>query len=328
MAHIYKLDSGRWRAQIALRGRRKSLSFATKTAASAWAAREEAAILDGTASLWPLKTLADAIDRYEREVTPGKGAQKYERVVFGIVRRDHADLCGKVLHQITPDDLAAWRDARAAAVSGSTVVRESHLLRNVWTVAARQWRWTPEPSPWRHLTLPAANPPRERINGWREIRVMLRRLNYFTGRAPASKMEEVAYAWLIALRTAMRAGEVLSITPQTADLGARVVTLHRHKTAHITGRARRVPITRQAARLIHLCPQFTVSSASLDALFRKARVMCGLEGFTFHDSRATALTLLSRRVDILTLSKISGHRNIKQLQVYYRESEAQIAARL
>jgi integrase len=166
------------------------------------------------------------------------------------------------------------------------------------------------------------------LNGWREIRAMLRRLNYLTSRPPGTVMEEVAYAWLIALRTGLRAAEVRLITPQTTDLAARVVTLHDHKTKHLTGRARHVPINRQAARLITLCPEFTVKAGSLDALFRKARDACGLAGFTFHDSRATALTLLSRRVDILTLQRISGHRDINQLTVYYRESSASIAARL
>lgn len=328
MAYIYKLPSGRWRAQIALKGVRASQSFATKGAAQAWASREEAAILDGKASLWPAKTVAQALERYEREVTPGKRSQKFEGITFAATLRDYPELCSKVMHQVTTADLAEWRDSRLQKVSGSTVVRQITLLRNVWTVAAKEWKWTPYPSPWRDLRIPPHNPPRERINNWREIRVMLRRLNYVTGKPPASLMEQVAYAWLIALRTAMRASEVRSITPQSVDLQARVVVLTNHKTKAITGRARRVPINRQAARLIALCPQFTVSAGSLDSLFRKARDRAGLDGFTFHDSRATALTLLSRRVDILTLQRISGHRNINQLTVYYRESDASIAARL
>jgi integrase len=141
-------------------------------------------------------------------------------------------------------------------------------------------------------------------------------------------MEQVAYAWLIALRTALRASEVRSITPASVDLVGRVVRLEHHKTSHLTGRARTVPISKQAARLIALCPALPVSAGSLDALFRKARDSAGLAGFTFHDSRATALTLLSKRVDVLTLARISGHRDLNQLQVYYRESAASIAARL
>jgi hypothetical protein len=32
----------------------------------------------------------------------------------------------------------------------------------------------------------------------------------------------------------------------------------------------------------------------------------GLEGFTFHDSRGTALTRMSRKLDVLELAKVSG----------------------
>jgi integrase len=252
----------------------------------------------------------------------------FEGVVIRTTLRDFPELCAMPLHAISTQDLAAWRDKRVAEVSGSTVVRYAALLRNVWTVAAREWGWCGEPSPWRSLKLPAHNPPRERIPSWREVRAVVRRLNYISGNPPTSIMQQVAYAWLISLRTGMRASEVRSIKPETTDLAARVVTLPTHKTQHITGRARRVPITKQAARLIALCPSFTVSARSLDALFRKARDSAGLDGFTFHDGRALALTLLSRRVDVLTLSRISGHRDLRVLQTYYREADSAIAARL
>ena len=72
-----------------------------------------------------------------------------------------------------------------------------------------------------------------------------------------------------------------------------------------------------------------IAKADADALFRKARARAGLSGFTFHDSRATALTRLSRQVDVMTLARISGHRDLALLlRVYYRETPAQIAARL
>lgn len=328
MAYIYRLPSGLWRAQVAKRGLRKSQSFATKAAATAWATREETAILDGTASKWPAKTLADAINRYEKEVTPSKGSAVFERVAFGVIRREAPELCSKLLHTITAADIAAWRDGRAKHCSGSTVIRYAAILRNVWTVAAREWLWIPEPTPWRQVRLPQHNPPRLRVNGWREIRTQLRALNYFTGRAPETKTEEVGYAWLIALRTGLRVAEVLRISPETFDAHKRVLRLDEHKTKRATGRPRFVPISRQAARLIACCPEFTVTARSLDALFRKARGQAGLEGFTFHDSRATALTLLSRRVDVLTLQRISGHKNLNELLTYYRESDEAIASRL
>ena len=54
-----------------------------------------------------------------------------------------------------------------------------------------------------------------------------------------------------------------------------------------------------------------------------------IEGLTFHDSRATALTHLARKVDVLTLAKISRHKDLSLLNnVYYREKADQIAARI
>ena len=71
-----------------------------------------------------------------------------------------------------------------------------------------------------------------------------------------------------------------------------------------------------------------MSSAVLDALFRKARDRLLIKDLHFHDSRAEALTRLSRKVDVLTLAKISGHKDLRILQGYYRETAEQIAARL
>ncbi|WP_454765528.1 tyrosine-type recombinase/integrase [Cupriavidus campinensis] len=65
------------------------------------------------------------------------------------------------------------------------------------------------------------------------------------------------------------------------------------------------------------------------ALFRKVRAKLLIDDLHFHDSRAEALTRLSRRVDVMTLAKISGHKDLRILQsTYYRESAADIAARL
>lgn len=49
-------------------------------------------------------------------------------------------------------------------------------------------------------------------------------------------------------------------------------------------------------------------------------------GKTFHDARASALTWLARRVDVLVLARISGHRDISLLhRVYYRATAAELA---
>ena len=71
-----------------------------------------------------------------------------------------------------------------------------------------------------------------------------------------------------------------------------------------------------------------MSARNLDANFRKYRERAGVEGITFHDTRHLAITRLSKRLDVLALARMTGHRDLKQLQRYYNESAEELAGRL
>ena len=73
---------------------------------------------------------------------------------------------------------------------------------------------------------------------------------------------------------------------------------------------------------------FTITSASLDALFRKAKTSKGYQNLHFHDSRANAITMLSRKLEVLDLARMIGHRDIKNLMIYYRKSASDMASQL
>ena len=76
-------------------------------------------------------------------------------------------------------------------------------------------------------------------------------------------------------------------------------------------------------------PAFTVGANEGSVLFSKLCRELLIEGLTFHDARATALTHLAKRVDVLTLAKISRHKDLSLLSnVYYRERAETIAARI
>jgi integrase len=330
MAHIKRTESG-WRVQIERQGVRKSQTFPNKATATAWAAQEEAAILAGKWGQFPARTVSDAFTRYEREVSANKRGSREEGLRFEAIRRDFPELCAKILSAVKTPDLVEWRDARLKVVTKGTVQRDINLLRNVWSVASREWHWCGE-SPWTALKMPGDNPARSQRIPWQDIRRLVRWLGYRTGKRPTTKYQEVAWAFLIALRTAMRAGEIMGLTRQAIDLEAGVVRLGAHKTLETSG-TRYVPLTRHGKRLLGLLcasePLWTIRAASLDTLFRKARDACLLGDIHFHDSRAEALTLLSRKMDVMTLARISGHRDLRTLMSsYYRESASQIAARL
>lgn len=301
----------KWRAEVNRSGQRLSRVFATKREAQAWALETDArAQLRATG--W--RTFAEAAGKYQREVSARKPGERWELLR---INNFVAHFGSRALGDLDAPDIAAWRDERLKTVSGSTVLREVNLLRHILHTARDEWRWM-ENDPFRGVKLPQEAQPRHQRWRWQQIRRVLR-----AGQASGPKTREVVDAFHIALRTGMRLQEVLA-APGGFDKARRVVVLARTKTG---GRAE-VPVGRIAARLLER-PAFTVAPNEASTLFAKLTRQQLIDGLTFHDARATALTLLARRVDVLTLAKISRHKNLSLLMnTYYRESADEIAARL
>lgn len=95
------------------------------------------------------------------------------------------------------------------------------------------------------------------------------------------------------------------------------------------GFARTIPLSSMAVKILkHLesvknegnPTVFQVKSGSHDVIFCKMKELAGLadEDLHFHDTRREALSRLAKKVDVMTLAKISGHRDIKiLLNIYY-----------
>lgn len=342
MASISKYKDG-YRAYVTVGGKRTTKTFGTKREATAWAAAEETtARKRNSLPETELHTVREMLVRYSQEVSPTKKGARPEQLRINALLRNFPLLADKKLADVRTPDLAAWRDARLAgfhgpdgkrvrAVSSASVLRDIAWLSNAFKFAKNEWHWIAH-NPFEGLRPPSSPPPRDRRVLPSEVKRLCRRLGYVTGKAPETKQQQVALAFLVGLRSGMRAGEILSLSNTNLNLNKRTATVQ-HKTQHLTGRPRVVPLTGKAARLLRPVANraqcFTVSSASLDALFRKARDQLLIDGLHFHDSRAEALTRLSRKVDVMTLAKISGHKDLSILQnTYYRESAEQIAARL
>jgi integrase len=72
-------------------------------------------------------------------------------------------------------------------------------------------------------------------------------------------------------------------------------------------------------------PMFMLKADSLSKLFSKVCAMCLIDDLHFHDSRHEAITRLAKIINVLDLARMTGHRDIKQLQTYYNESAHNIA---
>ncbi len=307
MASIRKYRD-KWRAEVQRHGIRASHVADTKREAQTWALAKEAELdrLKGSGG----KTLGDAVGDYVKTVSQTKSKPEWEEKRF----QAFMDYIGEKvpLSSITSADIGRWRDFRLQTVTGATVQREANLLRNLFTVAMDEWRWI-DSHPFRGVRMPEQIEARRQVWGWRQIKRVLR-----SGRE--KKMGEVVKAFHIALHTGMRLAEVLT---GTYDPKRRVYVLERTKTGGYV----EVPIPRRALKLFPVT--FTVGPNEASVLFTKLRRQLLLDDLTFHDTRATALTLLARRVDVMTLARISRHKDLSMLlNVYYRETAEQISARL
>ena len=308
MAYIRQIEGGKWRAEIERNGKRASKTLPTKREAQAWALEQEGAA-KAIGAGW--RTFGAACEDYIAKVSSRKDSPEWERRrIATFVEHFGAD---KPMGSIGKKDIAAWRDKRLGTVSGSTVNREANLLRNIFSVAIHDWEWI-SVNPFTGVKLPKENDARQTVWGWREIRRVLRADR--TG-----KTKEMIDAFHIALRTGMRLKEVLG-APANYDPKRRVVAL---KTK--TEKKASIPIGRIAHKLL-LRPPFTVGPNEGSTLFSRLCRELLIEGLTFHDARASALTHLSRKVEVLTLAKISRHKDLSLLSNVYYRTKAEDIARL
>jgi hypothetical protein len=298
-----------WKCEVEKNGRRLSKTLPTKREAQAWGHEQEGKI-DSLGAGW--RTFAAAAEEYERTKTIHKKAQQWERNALARLTQQFG--AETPLGSIDTPRLARWRDERLASVTGSTVIREINLLRNLLRVARLEWHWLTHDA-FAGLQMPKDNQPRHQLWRWQQIKRVLRA-------SRTGKTAEMQRAFHIALRTGMRLSEVLA-APQRYDAKRRVVVIPNSKT----GKREEVPIGRIAAKLLS-GEKFTVDPNEGSVLFGKLCRELLIEDLTFHDSRATALTLLSRKVDVLTLSKISRHQDLQILRDHYYRTTAEEIAKL
>lgn len=322
VASIQKTAGG-YRAQVAVRGQRDSRIFRTKREADAWAAVREVelrALAD--ASPGHRHTLAEALRKYAEEVSVKKRGARWEQIRIEAFLRDPVFPVGKI-GEITPEEIGRWRDARLAMVSSGTVIREMGLLSSVLDHARREWRWI-DSNPCRDARKPREPDHREVVISRPHIKAMLRAFGHRPGYSCRTVAQACARAFLLALRSGMRAGEIAGLTwDRVRDDSCWLPVT---KTT-----PREVPLSRKAMRIIESMRGFDrdlvfgIKSQTLDSMFRRYRDRAGLAGFTFHDSRHTAATWMARRVDVLTLCKVFGWKNPKMAMVYYNPKASDIA---
>ena len=327
MASITKTTTG-YRAHVYVKGTRDSQVFRTQREAKAWATVRENEIRDQTEK--PAShTLAETLTRYRDEVSPSKRGQRWEEIRIRAFLASPLLPTNSPLAEITSDTMGQWRNARLQQVSAGTVLREFGLLSAVFEEARREWKWIAV-NPIADVRKPRQPDHRDTIITRPQIKAMLKTLGHSPARPIRTVSQSVAAAFLLALRSGMRAGELCKMEWSRVYDGYCSVP---HKTGSTDKALRDVPLTPKAMRIVEKMRGFDrsmvfgLSSKTLDALFRRARNRAGLSGFTFHDSRHVAATWMAQRVHILDLCKAFGWAGTKQALTYFNPKASDIAKR-
>ncbi|MGM0562799.1 MAG: tyrosine-type recombinase/integrase [Pseudomonadota bacterium] len=324
MATFRKRATG-WVAEVRRRGVYRARTFDTKAQAMEWATDLERAVRSGDINNPQRRPLHEALQRYHDEVSPTKRGARHEQLRLRAIMRDPlAEVC---CGDVSASDLASYRDRRLESVGPASVNRELNVLSAFFNRAVREWGWCTS-NPIKEITRPRNPPPRDRRISPDEIERVQVALG-FDGETVEGKQHEVALIFLLALETAMRLGELCSLTHDQVNLHGRYVTLATTKN----GDRREVPLSVRACELFELVADrkpylFKVGADEASTLFRKATRRAEIQGLRFHDSRHEALTRLARKLDVLDLARMVGHRDPRSLMIYYNATATEIAQRL
>lgn len=333
MATIRK-QGKKWRAEIVRvldsAKVRQSKTFVTRAEAKDWAAAEETRIISQQSNAASLSSrlLADIFTRYAKEISPLKKGCRWEKMRLDAFCRDPVSSVS--ISKLSSDHFSGYRDRRLKVVSASTVNREFVLMSHALETARKDWKWL-KANPLKDVRRPSLPRPRDQRISDEDRDAICDAMTWNQHKPPHNLKQQVAAAFCLCIETGLRAGEALALKWRDVCISKRFLTVVESKN----GDKRDVPLSPRALEILDLMRRsdtsretvYTVTSASRDAIFRKHKP-AHLVHVHFHDTRHEAVTRLSKKLDVLALARMIGHRDLKSLQIYYNESAADIALRL
>ena len=244
------------------------------------------------------------------------------------------DRLGKLsMANLKPQEIADYRDRRLKKIQSSTMNRELQIISAAITHSIREWGVALPFNPVAHVRKPPPGVHRNRVlERDEEHKLMLALDGEGYLRVPRTHHN----CWVkpiiqLALETACRRGEILSMRWENVDLERRVIYLPLTKN----GEDRNVPLSSQAIRILQQLPRsdegnvFPIAWTALHQAFRKACRRAGIDNLKFHDLRHTATTRMASLLpNVIELSAVTGHKSLAMLKRYYHVKPEELARKL
>jgi integrase len=279
----------------------KRLATTYAEAISLWAK------LEGTSTVVGEK-VADAVDRYAREILPGLAEKTRDDYALSLAKLRHAFGDGP-LAEVRPVHVAQYLDAATAKVSAN---RDVAVLSSVFAYAMR-WGWCDH-------------------NACRGVRRHSERPRdrYITDEELARLRAAADLQWQciidLAYATALRRGDLMAL--RLADIGPEGLSVVQQKTKAkllytmtpelraILDRARR--LHRRVGTLLLFATRTgqAYSESGWESSWRRIREKAGVKDVHFHDIRHRAITDAKQRFGIEHAQALAGHASVTMTEAY------------
>ena len=312
MATIRK-HRNKWQARVRRKGQRLICkSFNQKADALAWA-REQETALDRGLFIRPNApappSLSAAIERYKKEVNARKRGNQAETYRLSALERH--PIAAQDMCRVSSHTIADYRDARLKVVSPASVRKELYLLSSIFKTAEREWGFEGLVNPIERVTIPSGKTNRGRRLNADEMGALHEAL-------AGSPHPMLKWIVIVALETAMRRGEILSLEWCNIDFVRKQAFLPRTKN----GESRYIPLTNKACEALqHGNAEsdvvFPISPNAVRLAWERLKKKANIDHIRFHDLRHEAISrLFEKGLTVPEAASISGHKTPAMLFRY------------
>ncbi|WP_051933688.1 site-specific integrase [Massilia sp. BSC265] len=250
-------------------------------------------------------TIHEMLERYLAEESTKKA---YTAADVSRAKPLRSVLGAYYVHNLTSANLAEYKRMRLALKSPQTVTHELNLLHRAYVIASNEWG----------VVLPNGVPKiaRPALPRGRGTRIRPNDLDLII---QATESEQLKLIIPLAVETAMRRSEILSVRWENVDLGRRTIYLQKTKN----GLPRTVPLSLRALETLQSLqktaagPVFTIAASSVTQAFQRAAIRAGMKNTRFHDLRHEATSrLFERGLNVIEVARITGHVTLSMLDRY------------
>lgn len=332
-----------YRVKVKLRGHpTETATFKSKTHAKNWGQQIEAAIREGRhfkTSKAKKHTLADAIDRYHKEVLVHKKSNTFNQAHY--LKYWRQELGAYTMFDVTSSLIVEKRNALVGQknrygreIGATTANRYTQALGHVFTIAMNEWEWV------------ETNPVRK-VSKYKESRGRVRFLDDDERQRLLQACRESDNPHLykivvLALSTGARKMEVIGLKWKDIDLERKLIVLHETKN----GERRVLPLQGYALSLMQ--EHAKVKTLGCEYVFPSSKVIhdkaggkvlyqpidirtawenaltkAKIEDFRFHDLRHSAASYLAMNgASLAEIAEVLGHKTLQMVKRYAHLSEA------